>query len=130
MKPKHIYIAGPMTGLPKFNFPAFFAAAEKYKRRGYIVHNPADKDGEQDLKGFATGDAKAAVAGGFNFKEAYLWDIDKVINSDAIYMLRGWENSPGAVGEHAVAVAVRRHYPNFEIIYESAEAALEVANAA
>ena len=35
-----------------------------------------------------------------------------------IYMLEGWEASPGAIGEHAVAVAIKRHYPEYQIFYE------------
>lgn len=115
---KKIYIAGPMSGLPEFNFPAFFRAQYTLERQGWQVFNPANKDGESELKGFATGDAKAAAAGGFNFREAYLWDLSRVVEADAIYMLKGWESSPGACGEHAAAVAMRRHYPDYKIIYE------------
>lgn len=113
-----IYIAGPMTGYPQFNFPAFNTAEYTLAKMGWTVFNPARKDGEKDLAGFATGDAKEAVAKGFDFREAYLWDLSKVIEADAIYMLRGWESSPGACGEHAAAVAMKRHYPNYQIIYE------------
>jgi hypothetical protein len=113
-----IYIAGPMTGYPEFNFPAFFAAGERLEQEGWTVFNPAKKDAEKDLAGFATGDAKEAVAKGFDFREAFLWDVSKVIEGDAVYMLRGWQYSPGASGEHAVAVAMKRHYPNYQIIYE------------
>lgn len=117
---KRIYIAGPMTGYPEFNFPAFYAAAAEFEAMGWIVANPADKDSEKTLSGFETGDAKAAVKGGFNFREAYLWDCEKVINGDAIYMLKGWQKSVGAVGEHAVATAVKRHYPDYQIMYQDA----------
>ncbi len=117
---KSIYIAGPMSGYPEFNFPAFFAAAERLEADGWQVFNPANKDAETDLdaEAFKTGDAKLVVERGFDFREAYMWDIDKVINSDGIYMLPGWQYSPGACGEHAVAVAMKRHYPDYEIIYE------------
>jgi len=37
-----IYIAGPMTGLPEFNYPAFNAAAEYLRSLGHHVENPAD----------------------------------------------------------------------------------------
>lgn len=117
---KKIYVAGPMTGYPEFNFPAFFAAQAQLEAEGWDVANPAAKDQETDLDAEAvrTGDAKLAVANGFDFREAYLWDMKHIIEGDAIFMLRGWENSPGAVGEHAVAVAMRRHYPDFQIIYQ------------
>jgi hypothetical protein len=118
---KKIYIAGPMSGYPEFNFPAFFGAQKKLEEKGWYVFNPANKPDEEQLKqsgSFVTGDAKAAIAGGFDFREAYTWDVTKVIEADGIYMLRGWEQSPGARGEHAVAVAMKKHYPDYEIIYE------------
>lgn len=115
-----IYIAGPMSGLPEFNFPAFFNAEYILKRKGWTVFNPASKEQEKELdaEAFETGDNVKAIAAGFNFRECYLWDVARVIEADAIYMLSGWEASPGARGEHAVAVAMKKHYPEYQIIYE------------
>lgn len=108
-----------MTGYPEFNFPAFMAAEKELKAQGWTVFNPARKDLEGDLDpvAYASGDAAMAANKGFSFREAYLWDVTKVVEGDAIYMLPGWQFSPGAVGEHAVAVAMKRHYPDFQIIY-------------
>ena len=39
-----LYLAGPMRGVPEFNFPAFFRAAAQLEREGHIVFNPAAKD--------------------------------------------------------------------------------------
>lgn len=39
---KRIYLAGPMTGLPEFNYPAFHAEAARLRGLGYQVENPAD----------------------------------------------------------------------------------------
>jgi len=118
--PKFIYIAGPMSGIPEFNFPAFFAAEEKLRNEGWVVFNPAAKDEEYDLDPTAvkTGDAKLVIEKGFDFRAAYLWDVTKIIEGDGIYMLKGWQYSPGACGEHAVAVAMKRHFPDYEIVYE------------
>lgn len=120
MTQKKIYIAGPMSGYPEFNFPAFFEAADLLEDLEWHVFNPANKEQEKELdeESFKSGDAKGAVDAGFDFREAYLWDIERVVESDAIYMLRGWEASPGARGEHAVAVAMQKHYPEYEIIYQ------------
>lgn len=116
---KKVYLAGPMSGIPEFNFPAFYRAAYLLKQQGWVVFNPADKEGETLSEASKiSGDPVQAQKDGFNFRDVYLWDVTKVIESDAIYMLPGWENSPGARGEHAVAVAMKRHYPDYQIIYE------------
>lgn len=39
---KRVYVAGPMTGLKDFNYPAFNAAADALRALGYQVENPAD----------------------------------------------------------------------------------------
>lgn len=42
MSQHRLYIAGPMSGLPEFNHPAFHAAAVQLRGAGYIVTNPAE----------------------------------------------------------------------------------------
>ena len=118
---KRIYIAGPMTGYPEFNFPAFFRAQEKLEADGWQVFNPAQKDQEDGVvegAGWTTGDDQALVASGWSFRDAFLWDCEKVITSDAIYLLAGFERSSGARAELAVAEAIKARYPEYEIIYE------------
>ena len=115
-----IYIAGPMSGYPEFNFPAFYAAETALRSIGFEPINPANKDAEQDPdpEAYATGDHVLVQEKGFDFKAAYLWDVTQVIEGDGIYMLSGWQFSPGAVGEHAVAVAMKKHNPEYIILYE------------
>lgn len=36
----HLYLCGPMTGLPDFNRPAFNQAAQALRESGYDVFNP------------------------------------------------------------------------------------------
>jgi hypothetical protein len=121
MRQKQIYIAGPMSGYPEFNFPAFFAAQKKLEAEGWKVWNPAGKDSESDVQksdAYATGSDQQLMQSGWDFRKAYLWDCDKVIKGDGIYMLQGWEKSAGARGEHAVAVSMKQRYPEYEIRYE------------
>jgi len=42
------YLAGPMRGIPEYNFPAFFAAATSIRDRGIEVWSPAENDVHQD----------------------------------------------------------------------------------
>jgi len=107
-----IYLAGPMRGLPEFNFPAFYAAAANLRAEGHEVFCPAEKDNERhgtDIsKGNADGDeAKATLEHGFNLREALHLDLRYIcLEADAIAMLPGWQNSKGATAEHATAVAL------------------------
>lgn len=118
---KEIYIAGPMSGYDDFNFPAFDEAQKKFEDLGYKVWNPASKDNEANVKtdeSFATGNDKKLMESGWNFEEAFIWDLNKVCQSRAIYMLKGWEFSSGARGEWASAVSMKQRYPEYEIIYQ------------
>ena len=107
-----IYLAGPMRGIPEFNFPAFYAAADKLRAEGHVVFSPAERDNEHhgtDIsKGNATGDeTKAAKDHGFNLREALAHDLLFICEeADAIALLPGWENSKGANAERMTALAL------------------------
>jgi hypothetical protein len=118
---KSVYIAGPMTGYPEFNFPAFFKAQALFEKNGWKVFNPAAKDEEakvHEMEAFKTGDAAASIKEGFDYKAAFSWDCEKVINGDGIFMLKGWEKSTGARAEWAVAQFIKANNPDYEIMYE------------
>lgn len=107
-----VYVAGPMRGIPEFNFPAFNAAAAALRQIGCEVFNPAEKDNERhgtDIsKGNATGDeAIASAQHGFNLREALGMDLAWICaEADAVALLPGWENSKGANAEKATAEAL------------------------
>ena len=107
-----IYLAGPMRGIPEFNFPAFYAAAAKLRADGHFVFSPAERDNERhgtDISnGNATGDeAKAAKDHGFNLREALAHDLAFICaEADAIALLPGWEASKGANAERMTALAL------------------------
>lgn len=80
-----IYIAGPMSGLPGFNRPAFHRAAAHIVRRGNVALNPAIlPDG---------------------LEQAEYMDICFAMLrcADGIFMLDGWQQSAGAKAEYALA---------------------------
>jgi hypothetical protein len=105
-----IYLAGPMSGYPEFNFPAFNAAAERLRAGGLEVFNPAERDIERhngvDIsKGNKTGSIKQAMKEhGFDRRAAMADDLEFIMrHADAIALLPGWEASEGANLELAAA---------------------------
>lgn len=83
---KKVYVAGPMTGYPELNYPAFHATAEKLRGMGYEVVSPAE------LNPITT-----------PYREAMLNDIKALVECDHILMLQGWQASKGATLEHHIA---------------------------
>lgn len=92
-----IYLAGPMTGLPEFNFPAFDRAAEILSAAGYTVFNPAQMD--RDV-GF---DPLSTVVSNEFLRDALRRDLSAICECDGIAMLPGWEKSGGARVEWTLA---------------------------
>ncbi len=123
----NIYIAGPMRGIPEFNFPAFFAAESMLNAEGHAVFNPARRDNEKHGTDISadnpTGDEDlAAEKHGFDLREALGADTAWICASaDAIYLLEGWSNSSGARAEKALAEAL-----GLEVRFASLMAAVEL----
>lgn len=105
-----IYLAGPMRGLPFFNFPAFDAAAEKLRSEGHVVFNPADRDREEHgdtVSDSPTGNLDDIKDTGFNLREALHADTSFIcLEAEAIALLPGWMQSRGATAEYALARAL------------------------
>ena len=95
-----VYIAGPMTGLPRWNYDAFEEAAWRLRAFGADVTSPHEMD---IAAGF---DPDSPTAGKkFNLQAALDADIAVVEASDLVVLLPGWEDSPGAIAEVLTAEA-------------------------
>lgn len=103
-----LYIAGPMTGIAEFNFPAFDRAATKYRALGHDVISPAEHDRESGLDVTGLTGALAELEGKFDLAEALLWDLAQVASVDAVVLLEGWERSSGVRAELALAAALSK----------------------
>jgi hypothetical protein len=108
-----VYIAGPMRGLPYFNYPAFAEAEKRLTEQGWgVVFNPARHDAEvygQEM--FAMNPAGdldlAEKEHAYDLGDSLSDDITWICQeADAVYMLDGWERSKGATAERAVALAL------------------------
>lgn len=127
--PKRIYLAGPMRGIPEFNFPTFHAVAWALRQNGHEVFSPAEKDIERHAgvdisKGNQHGSIEQAQAEHkFSLRQALSQDLDYICNrADMICMLPGWETSNGSRAEHATAVALKSGNEGMEILYLTDEA--------
>lgn len=105
-----VYLAGPMTGIPYFNYPAFHAAAAKLRAQGYEIFSPAEHDAEKFGKDISnpTGDvARAKFEHGFDRRAAMKIETSWICDhAEAIALLPGWQNSSGAKAEFALACAL------------------------
>jgi len=111
-KIKTIYLAGPMQGIPEFNFPRFNAVTWCLRQDGHTVFNPAERDIERaggvDIsKGNAGGVLDAETKKHFSLRQALADDTDFIcMKANCIALLPGWEKSNGAMAEHRLAVAL------------------------
>lgn len=97
---KKIYIAGPMTGLPNFNFEAFDRAAIHLKALGYEPLNPAD-NGREFL---AKNNNKAPDER--QYRQLLSRGREMIRQCSKIYLLKGWEKSYGARDELSYALII------------------------
>lgn len=81
-----VYIAGKMTGLPDLGRPKFQAAAKKLRDDGFVVLNPTE------LPDGMPGDRYMPIC------------LAMVCAADAVYLLSGWRESPGATLERNYAL--------------------------
>jgi hypothetical protein len=104
--PQPVYIAGPMTGLPRFNYPAFAEAEELIAECGVSVFNPTKLVNTAD----EYDEIMASVDGTYNFSNGKTWSdfiipsvkviIDRV---GSLVFLKDWQTSRGARLEAVVA---------------------------
>lgn len=109
---RSIYIAGPMTGISEFNFPAFDKARDRLIAEGWAVVSPADLDRAFGFDPTLYEDD--CVMPEKFLAEAIRRDLEHIQKCDAIYLLDGWEKSNGALAELGVA-----KWMGMEVVYET-----------
>ena len=93
-----LYIAGPMSGIEEYNYPAFRAAADDLRAAGYEVLNPVDIDHDDTEPG------------------AQPWEwymrrtLKMLLDADAVAVLPGWAMSRGADIEVNLATSIGMPY--------------------
>lgn len=106
---QRVYVAGPMSGLPDMNYPAFHEAAARLRAKGWHVENPAENpDPHVDASCHWT---------------AYMrMGVSQLMTCHAIYLLPGWQQSKGASLEYLIAqrlgLQVMQHHQQEDVLQE------------
>lgn len=104
-----VYISGPMTGLPRFNYPAFRAGTRFLRDMGFEVYCPTERPGEDGSVLDTTGmdGTERLDPSRFDLRAAFA-DYSHFITTeaDAVAVLPGWQRSKGAMGEVMLARAI------------------------
>jgi hypothetical protein len=82
-----LYVAGPMSGLPDFNWPAFRAASSQLREVGYQVRCPTESGASFEM----------------SWEDCLRLSLHMVLVSEAMAVLSGWESSAGASIEVGLA---------------------------
>ena len=96
---RRIYLAGPCTGIPDYNYPAFHAEAARLRALGYHVENPAAECG--------TWEAYLRIA------------LRQMLTCEVVALLPGWIDSRGATLKRYTAQQVGIAIVNASAIQEA-----------
>ncbi len=92
----NLYLAGPMTGIEAFNYPAFARAAERFRTLGHRVVSPAEVGAQHD----------GGTRGSIRHADYLRHDLRELLSCDAIAVLPNWAASSGARLEVAIGTAL------------------------
>lgn len=112
------YLAGPMSGIPRFNIPMFDSAAISLRNMGYNIVSPAELD-SPEMRALAL----ASIDGDLSELEKdtdETWgnvlarDVHMVADKvDGIIFLPNWWESRGAKLEAFVGLLTRKQFGSF-----------------
>jgi Domain of unknown function (DUF4406) len=111
------YIAGPMSGIPQFNIPAFDKLAALLRADGYDVVSPAELDNERvrvACLASADGANTEATNDGGTWAEFLARDVKLIADQiGGIIFLPGWNKSRGARLEAFVGLLTGKQFAQY-----------------
>lgn len=118
-----IYLAGPMSNLPQFNFPAFYMAAAALRAQGFEVISPAELDDAEDNGKAMKSETGNPIDANRTWGSFLARDVKVIADQgvEGIVFLPNWQNSRGARLEATVGLLQK----NFQFF--SYDPALDVA---
>ena len=99
MNNKLVYLSGPMSGYPNFNYDRFNEVALKLRSAGYVVINPAEIQGNSDNTTFDEGGN--SIVDKNDWVDLLSRDLITILEMKVgmIVLLSGWHGSKGAKAE-------------------------------
>ncbi len=112
------YLAGPMTGIPQFNFPAFEEAANELQNRfGLCVISPVELDAGEvgdAARMSPDGELVGGQVGGQTQGDLLARAVKTITDvCCGIIFLAGWEQSRGARLEAFVGILAGYHFARY-----------------
>lgn len=128
---KTLYVAGPMSGLPQFNFPLFDAVAESLRDDGYTIVSPHECDSEETRRMAWASPDGAPTGGGESWGVCLARDVKmladgvdvraptpaddpvqayETLTIDGIAFLPNWDRSKGARLEAFVGLLTGKEF--------------------
>jgi hypothetical protein len=106
---KPLYLAGPMTGIPQFNFPLFEVVARELRARGHLITSPHENDTPAvQAAAWASPDGKLDANGkiaGETWGDILARDVKLIADGvSGVVLLDNWHKSRGARLEAFVAL--------------------------
>ncbi len=109
------YLAGPMSGIPQFNYPRFFKAAEELRNvHGLRIISPAEQDSDEKLEQILAspdGDLSAITVDVGTWADFLAHDVKLIADQvTGIIFIDGWERSRGARLEAFIGILCKRDF--------------------
>lgn len=115
------YLAGPMSGIPKFNFPTFEAVAHTLRRKGMTIVSPVELDDPETYEQaiHSVDGCPGNLPCGRSWGDFLSRDVKVVADKvDGIILLPDWCNSRGACLEATVAILCGHKLAIYSILDE------------
>lgn len=99
-----VYVSGPMSGIARFNIPAFDLTANALRKAGYDVVSPAELDEPAMREACLASPDGKSIPNGETWGELLARDVKLLADDgiEAIVVLPGWHTSRGAILETMV----------------------------
>lgn len=109
---RKVYVAGPMTGIPQFNIPAFERMTQRLRDADYEVVSPVERDSpavQEAARASVDGKLVNDQIAGETWGQILARDVTIVADEvQGIVVLPGWNKSKGARLEVFVALLCKK----------------------